>query len=107
MIITLIRGFKKSLIRFLSLLAASILLFVFINPVTNRIKDVEFDISIIEKVVDLPDDLTEEKQSVSSLVNYGVSELLFDGSNEMKENSKTASLILSASASEIPSSNVS
>ena len=98
LIITLIRGFKKSLIRFLSLLAASILLFVFINPVTNRIKDVEFDISIIEKVVDLPDDLTEEKQSVSSLVNYGVSELLFDGSNEMKENSKTASLILSISS---------
>ena len=46
LIITLIRGFKKSLIRFLSLLAASILLFVFITSVTNRIKDVEFDIVI-------------------------------------------------------------
>ena len=97
MIVAMFRGFKKSLIRFLSLLAASILLFIFINPFTNYIKDVKIDLSIIERVVDLPDELVEEKQSMSSIVNYGVGELLYQGDEDMKEDSQTATFILSIS----------
>ena len=94
-LIAVIRGFRKSLISFLSLLAAGLLLFIFINPITNMVEDIKLDLSIVDKVVELPDELVEEKQTISSVINYGIVKIFNSDSLSVDEDSQTASLIIS------------
>ncbi len=95
----LIRGFKKSLRRFVALLIPTICLFIFLGPITNKVMKTKVDLAKIDNIVQfIPDEYTEEPYSINDAVSIIVADNIYPDSEELQKDSKMAELISSASS---------
>ena len=95
----LIRGFKKSLRRFVALLIPTICLFIFLGPITNGVMKTKVDLAKIDNIVQfIPDEYTEEPYSINDAVSIIVADNIYPDSEELQQDSKMAELISSASS---------
>ncbi|MBE6130115.1 MAG: CvpA family protein [Erysipelotrichaceae bacterium] len=95
----LIRGFKKSLRRFVALLIPTICLFIFLGPITNKVMKTKVDLEKIDNIVQfIPDEYTEEPYSINDAVSIIVADNIYPDSEELQKDSKMAELISSASS---------
>ena len=95
----LIRGFKKSLRRFVALLIPTICLFIFLGPITNKVMKTKVDLAKIDNIVRfIPDEYTEEPYSINDAVSIIVADNIYPDSEELQKDSKMAELISSASS---------
>ena len=95
----LIRGFKKSLRRFLALLIPTICLFIFLGPITNVVMKTKVDLAKIDNIVQfIPDEYTTEPYSINDAVSIIVAENVYPDSESLQQDSKMNELITSASS---------
>lgn len=95
----LIRGFRKSLRRFIALLVPTILLFIFLTPITNAVMKTEVDLAKIDSWIEvIPDEYTEEKYSIDSAISMVVASYVYPDDPTLQENSEVQKLASSASS---------
>ena len=95
----LIRGFKKSLRRFIALLIPTICLFIFLGPITNAVMKTKVDLAKIDNIVHfIPDEYTNEPYSINDAVSIIVADNIYPDSEALQQDSKMNELIISASS---------
>lgn len=95
----LIRGFRKSLRRFVALLIPTICLFVFLTPITNGIMKAKVDLAKVDNIIQIiPDEYTEEPYSINDAVSLVVSEYIYPNDESLQKDSEMYELITSVSS---------
>ena len=95
----LIRGFRKSLRRFVALLIPTICLFVFLTPITNGIMKAKVDLAKVDSIIQIiPDEYTEEPYSINDAVSLVVSEYIYPNDESLQKDSEMYELITSVSS---------
>ena len=99
LLVGLIRGFKKSLRRFIALLIPTILLFIFLNPITNKVMSTEINLSKIDEIIEvIPDEYTKENYSMDKAISVVIGSYVYPNDAALQENSEVQKLALSMSS---------
>lgn len=92
----LISGFLKSFRKLLALLIPTILLFIFLTPMTNAVMNFKVDLKAIDQYVDIiPDDYAEESYSLVDGVAIAFSTYVYQDDPTLQEDSKLQDLAIS------------
>jgi uncharacterized membrane protein required for colicin V production len=92
----LINGFLKSFRKLLALLIPTILLFIFLTPMTNAVMNFKVDLKTIDQYVDIiPDEYAEEPYSLVDGVAIAFSTYVYQDDPTLQEDSKLQDLAIS------------
>ena len=95
----LIRGFRKSLRRFIALLIPTVLLFIFLTPLTNAVMKTKVDLAKIDNIVQvIPDEYTTETYSIDSAISLVIGSAIYPDDPALQENSEVQKLAYGASS---------
>ena len=95
----LIRGFKKSLRRFVALLIPTLCLFIFLTPITKGVMKKRVDLGKLDKIIQvIPDEYTDKTYSINDAVSILVTESIYPNDPALQENSEMKELITAASS---------
>lgn len=95
----LIRGFRKSLRRFIALLIPTVLLFIFLTPLTNAVMKTKVDLAKIDNIVQvIPDEYTTETYSIDSAISLVIGSTIYPDDHALQENSDVQKLAYGASS---------
>ena len=85
----LIRGFKKSLRRFVALLIPTLCLFIFLTPITKGVMKKRVDLGKLDKIIQvIPDEYTDKTYSINDAVSILVTESIYPDDPALQENSE-------------------
>ena len=95
----LLKGFKKSWRKFIGLFIPVLLLFIFINPITNAVMKMEISLEPIDKIIDvIPDEYTKESYSIDGAISLAIGSYVYPDDPALQENSEVQQLVRSASS---------
>ncbi len=90
----LCRGFKKNLRKLISLIIPTILFFIFLNPISNKIMNIEIDLNKVNEIVDvIPEEYTEQTYSIDKALSLVISDMVYPNSTELQKDSQMKELI--------------